>query len=265
MVEGWILLHRKLQECEIWDNSQPFDMRSAWIDLLLLANHRDVEMVFDYEPMTVKRGQYLTSVRKLGARWSWSKNRTLKFLKLLESLNMITRDSTNQRTLVTIVKYDVYQDMRDTSVDTTKDTGMDAVVDAGMPQTNNVKNEKNIYNVCFEEFWNHYPRKKEKANAYKKYLARCKAGRSEQELLEACLNYEVECKATKREERYIKLAATFLSESEPFVDYLNQNYKPTQAASAASKTKGTKFSEGIIKHGVYDFAELENTAFGTSE
>ena len=122
---------------------------------------------------------------------------------------------------------------------------------------------KDIYNVCFEEFWKHYPRKKEKANAYKKYLARCKAGRSEEELLEACLNYEAECKALKREERYIKLGATFLSESEPFVDYLNQNYTPPKTSSAGSKPKeaGEKINASIITHGGYDFSALENEMF----
>lgn len=153
MKEGWILLHRKMQDCEIWSNSQPFDMRSAWVDLLLLANHRDVDIIFDYVPMTVKRGQYLTSVRKLGARWNWSKNRTLKYLRLLESLNMITRDSNEQRTLITIVKYELYQDMRDTGKDTDIDTPMDTAGtrrghggDTGMPQTKNEKNEKNVKN-----------------------------------------------------------------------------------------------------------------------
>ena len=104
-----ILLYRKIQDCDIWANNTPFDMRSAWIDLLLLANHKDANMIFDYKPLTIKRGQYLTSVRKLGARWSWSKNRTLKYLRMLESLGMIERESTNQRTLITIVNYSNYQ------------------------------------------------------------------------------------------------------------------------------------------------------------
>lgn len=138
MAEGWIKIHRKLLSCDIWDNDQPFDMRSAWVDLILLANHRDVEMLFDYEPLTIKRGQYLTSVRKLGARWGWSKNRTLKYLRLLENLKMIERESSSKRTLITIVNYGVYQDARDTDVD----TGMDTGVDTGMPQTRMNKNDK---------------------------------------------------------------------------------------------------------------------------
>ena len=120
-------------------------MRSAWVDLLLLANHRDVEIIFEYNPMTVKRGQYLTSVRKLSARWGWSKNRTLKYLRLLESLGMIHRESNNQRTLITIEKYSDYQDIRDTDKDT-DGTQSGHKADTGMPQTKNEKNEKNEKN-----------------------------------------------------------------------------------------------------------------------
>ena len=111
------------------------------------------------------------------------------------------------------------------------------------------------YNVCFEEFWKHYPRKKEKQKAYKAYLARINSGYSESELLEACVNYAKECDATKREERYIKLGATFLSVNEPFVDYLAKNYKPADPPKQKQTNKFSNF-EGRK----YDFAELEQQA-----
>ena len=60
MSEGWILIHRKLQENQIWYSNEPFDMRSAWIDLLMLANHDNASMIFDGAPLEIKRGQYLT-------------------------------------------------------------------------------------------------------------------------------------------------------------------------------------------------------------
>ena len=82
------------------------------------------------------------------------------------------------------------------------------------------KDSINNYSVHFEEFWKNYPRKKEKQKAYKAYLARLNDGYSEDQLLTACINYCAECEHTKREERYIKLGATFLSVNEPFVDYL---------------------------------------------
>lgn len=83
--------------------------------------------------------------------------------------------------------------------------------------------DKNKYNVCFEEFWKCYPRKKEKQKAYAQYKARLNCGYSEEELLTACKRYAEECQG--REERYIKLGASFLSVNEPFVDYLQKGDK----------------------------------------
>lgn len=67
---GWIKLHRKLQDCWIWQENEPFDKRSAWVDLLLSANHSDKKILFNGELIIVKRGQVLTSIRKLSAKWS---------------------------------------------------------------------------------------------------------------------------------------------------------------------------------------------------
>ena len=142
MAKGWIRLHRRLQDCEIWANNQPFDMRSAWVDLLMLANHKETTMLFDYEQIVVGRGQLITSVRQLSARWSWSKDRTLKYLRTLERLEMIHRDSNNKRTLITIDNYAVYQDDQDTD----KDTGSYTGKDTGSPQTRMIKNVNNINN-----------------------------------------------------------------------------------------------------------------------
>ena len=84
------------------------------------------------------------------------------------------------------------------------------------------KEKNNNYSVHFESFWNAYPRKKEKAKAYKCYNARLKEGYSEEELLTAAVEYAKECKERKTEERYIKLGSTFLSASTPFTDYLKK-------------------------------------------
>ena len=79
----------------------------------------------------------------------------------------------------------------------------------------------NKYSRHFEEFWSIYPRKSEKAKAYKSYCARLKDGFSEDELLSAATAYSAECKKDGREQKYIKLGATFLSTSTPFTDYLS--------------------------------------------
>jgi DNA replication protein DnaD len=108
MNKGYILLHRQIQDCWIWDD-KPFTKGQAWIDLLLLANHSDKKIGFNGKPITIERGQYLTSIRVLAERWGWSNSRTLNYLKLLENDKMIERDSDRTRTLLTIVNYEVYQ------------------------------------------------------------------------------------------------------------------------------------------------------------
>lgn len=123
MKKGWISLHRELQDCSIWTDEEPFDRRSAWVDLIMLANHKDKEIIFNGAPMIIKRGQYLTSIRKLSERWHWSVNRTVRYTDLLEKLNMIRKDSNNRRTLLTIVKYDVFQSVRNTDEYTDEYTG----------------------------------------------------------------------------------------------------------------------------------------------
>lgn len=257
-MEGWISLHRKLLDCEIWSNSQPFDMRSAWVDLLLLANHRDVEIIFDYKPMIIKRGQYLTSVRKLGERWSWSKNRTLKYLRLLETLGMIRRESNNQRTLITIEKYENYQDAQDTDRYTTKDTGIDTKrtqSGRGYATNNNDNNDNNENNIyinnkypsSFNEFWENYPRKQDKGQAYKCYQARLNDGYTEDQLLTACINYAAECDHEKREKKYIKVASTFLSVNEPFVEYLEDKHGQSENRTVADSKSKSEYEAEMLE------------------
>lgn len=80
-----------------------------------------------------------------------------------------------------------------------------------------------IYSQHFEGFWGVYPRKSEKAKAYKAFCARLKDGFSEDELLKAAEKYAIECQKDRREQKYVKLAATFLSASTPFTDYLGDS------------------------------------------
>jgi hypothetical protein len=80
----------------------------------------------------------------------------------------------------------------------------------------------NIYSANFETFWSAYPRKKEKQRAYKCFNARIKDGFSEVELTQAAKKYAEECLKEHREDKYIKLPATFLSANTPFMDYLGE-------------------------------------------
>lgn len=78
------------------------------------------------------------------------------------------------------------------------------------------------YTPSFEKCWEAYPRKIDKAGAYKKYKARVNDGFSEEELYAATVRYADQCRRDRTEEKYIKHGKTFYGESTPFIDYLPQ-------------------------------------------
>lgn len=221
--KGWIKLHRKLLDCWIWQEDEPFDKRSAWIDLLLKANHSDKKILFNGQLIIVKKGQILTSVRKLSSGWNWSVNKVYRFLKLLENDGMLKKESDKDRTLLTIENYGVYQFVENTNGNTNEhmaDTPTETPAEHKQ-ELKNIKNERNNIYVCsFEELWKIYPRKVNKGAAYKCYMARLHSGYSEEELLRATQNYARECEVEHTEQKYIKHASTFFGSSTPFVDYL---------------------------------------------
>lgn len=143
---GYIKLHRQIQDCWIWESGK-FDKRSAWIDLLMLANHRDKKFMFDGKPVVITRGQFMTSIRKLSARWEWSTSTVSEFLKTLERDNMIKKESDNRRTLLTIVNYEVYQgvpDSKRTLIDTPTNTLTDTQTNTPTETTKEIKNKEYI-------------------------------------------------------------------------------------------------------------------------
>ena len=103
---GWIKLHRNILQWEWWDDK---NTRDLFLVALLLANHKEKKFPFDNEIITIERGQYLTSMRKLSERWKWHRNTVKGFLQLLEKDQMIKLKVATSYTLITIINYDVYQ------------------------------------------------------------------------------------------------------------------------------------------------------------
>jgi hypothetical protein len=132
--KGWIHLHRSIQDCWLWQ-IKPFDKARAWVDLLLFANHDERKIYDGGKPITVHRGQYLTSIEKLTDRWGWTRNKTKRFLATLEADEKLTTERTNRWTLVTILNYGPYNDMP-TSDEPPNDTPNDSPIEPPLePQT----------------------------------------------------------------------------------------------------------------------------------
>lgn len=137
---GWIKLDREITEHWLWKEKEPFDRRSAWVDLLLMANHKDFKTLYKGKLVERKRGEVNTSTRYLAERWRWSRGRVNRFLELLEMDEMVTLNSTTDGTTVTIENWGKWQDVLTTD-DTTDDTTRSTT-----GSTTHSTNDKNIKN-----------------------------------------------------------------------------------------------------------------------
>lgn len=128
----WIKVYRKIRETAIWATNEPFDYRSAWIDLIMEANVKPNVIVYKGQTIKIKRGEYYTSIRKLSIRWHWSKDKVNRFLKTLIKLDMVRKHKDVRcATLLTIVNYDDYQYATDSNKDRPKDRPKDSDKDTG--------------------------------------------------------------------------------------------------------------------------------------
>lgn len=112
---GFIPLSRALTVHPLWTADEPFDRRSAWVDLIFLANHQDNKIYIGKNEVEIKKGQHFTSIQKLADRWNWSKSRVYRYLELLEENEMITRNETRCGTLLTLVNYGKFAFSRNTT------------------------------------------------------------------------------------------------------------------------------------------------------
>ena len=141
---GYIPLYRSIQNHWLWQDEEPFDNRSAWIDILLSVNHEDKKLKVSGQIITIHAGQMWTSYKKLGRNWHWSRPRVYRYIKMLISDEMIVVDGTPNGTLLTVINYDNFAYHGNTGVTsdvtTTVTTPVTSGVTTPVTQTININN-----------------------------------------------------------------------------------------------------------------------------
>jgi DNA replication protein DnaD len=107
-MSGWVKIHRSIQDNPLW-TAEPFTRGQAWIDLLIMANHKNHTVFVRGIPIEVKRGQVGRSILFISDRWKWSRSKVVNFLNYLKNEQQIEHQITNVSTLITILNYDKYQ------------------------------------------------------------------------------------------------------------------------------------------------------------
>lgn len=167
-MQGWVKDYRVDENHWLHpvQEDRAFTKYEAWKDLIKMVNHEDKKTMQGNDLITVKRGDRLTSIKKLEKRWKWSNTKVKSFLTLLQNDNMIKFESTyGKNTLITIVNYEKWQGNKEDSeeekeeknITNTSQEHHESISEAFQKHTNKndkeLKELKEIYIQVFEH-WN---------------------------------------------------------------------------------------------------------------
>lgn len=137
MEEGWIKLFRKIRSNILWQD-KPFTKGQAFVDMLLRANHKDNEVLYEWKKVTISCGSFIASERDLARDWGWSRSRVTRYLRLLRDEGMIVSKPNPKANQITICNYKIYQQS------TNQRKGHKRT--SAEPEVNLNKNDKNVKN-----------------------------------------------------------------------------------------------------------------------
>lgn len=105
--DGWIKLHRKsLDNPTITKDN---DYLAVWLYLLLYATHKEVEVLFAGEKITLKKGQLITGRKAISDKIKISESKVQRILKVFEIDHQIEQQTSNKNRLISISNWYKYQ------------------------------------------------------------------------------------------------------------------------------------------------------------
>jgi len=154
---GWIRIHRKFLDWEWFNKSEAVHL---FLYLVLKANHKDGQ----WQGIDVKRGQFITSFGKVSTDTGISLQTIRTLLKKFEKTNEINIQTTNKFTIVTICKYECYQQEKEPT-----NTLLTNEQQTTNKQLTTNKNDKNNKEVLFNDFWKIYDKQVERKKCLEKF------------------------------------------------------------------------------------------------
>jgi len=157
-MEGFISINRQILSWEWYTDN---NVKSLFIHCLLKANFKDK----NWRGQLIKRGSLITSISHLSIELGLSIQQIRSGLDKLKSTNEITIKSTNKNTLITIVKYDEYQNYKQSNnKQNNNQTTFKEQTDNNQITTTNNDNKGNNDNnenkkIPFSHFWDLYDKK----------------------------------------------------------------------------------------------------------
>ena len=138
--KSYIKLFRKLLDSPIFENEKALKI---WIWCLLKATHKERLQLVGQQEVNLEKGQFVFGRKKASEELKMSESTIYKYIKLLEKLQMISINSNNKFSVITVEKWEEYQveELKDNNKVTTKEQ-----------QSNTNKNVKNIYLYLYNKY-----------------------------------------------------------------------------------------------------------------
>lgn len=226
--QGWVKLHRKIIEDELWIDCTP-EQKVIMMTLLMLANHDDNSWIWQGKKFSIKAGQLITSIesiRKISGKNISSKNVRSALVKF-EKYGFLANESAKTGRLITIANWAKYQS---NDAEVAKQEAKRWQRGGKEVATNkNVKNVENINTRAngtlesdFEKLWKLYPKKigkKPASAAYNRVMTRKKNPATNKQIQDGIVAYRQLIKSKGTEKQFIKDGSTFFNQ-EAWNDYL---------------------------------------------
>ena len=229
---GWFSVERNIIDKAIFQDKS---LLQLYVYLRSQAKWKPVERLIDGKKVIIQPGELTTGSRELAGILGVSPSTAYRLLKKLEKLGDITIKKHHSCSQIRLAYWptEVPKSETPTNPDISRgavkklpfcETQMKHEWNANETQMKTpierYKYKKNNYTCEFESFWFEYPRKKEKAKAFKVWNARLREGHTADEMITAAKNYATEC--VGRDEKYIKHGSTFIGPDKPFLEYIEK-------------------------------------------
>jgi DNA-binding transcriptional MerR regulator len=139
---GWIKIHRKFLDWEWFNKSEAVHL---FMYLVLKANHKDGQ----WQGIDIKKGQFVTSFGKISSDTGISLQTIRTLLKKFEKTNEINIQTTNKFTILTLCKYECYQQENEPT--NTQLTNEQQTTNKQLTTNKNDKNEKKFIIPTFND------------------------------------------------------------------------------------------------------------------
>lgn len=173
-MSGFYLMHREWQQNPVFGNDM-FSRRDAWVWMIERAVFQECRVGVSGKAVTLRRGQFVYSIRYLADAWRWHRASVERFFAKLKTETMIETETEHGVTVVTVCNYDIYQAQAtppetpaETATETTPRQERDRS-ETNKKEDKELKEKKDspLVDADFETFWHSYPRRMAKGQAVK--------------------------------------------------------------------------------------------------